>query len=132
MRGKEFPITKPPPEERGVMEQWLLTNDASEDVIAYLDLDAPGLERQVDEMLRLDPGTPRGMRSVDWWVTQQKKDRRLKGRGDLIGRDPRKQGIMDLDRRLVQALTDAGLTWGGMYKRGKDLMHFDDRSLFAR
>jgi hypothetical protein len=39
---------------------------------------------------------------------------------------------MNLDEDLVRALTEAGLTWGGMYKTAKDLMHFDDRSLFRR
>ncbi|MEE6272664.1 hypothetical protein V2J56_04795 [Georgenia sp. MJ206] len=133
MRGTAFAVTAPPPEGRGVMEQWLLTNNASEDVITYLNMDVPTLEFQIGEMISLNPSVPRKMRSLDWWVGQQKKDRALKGKGDLTaGRDPRKQGVMDLDERLVKALTDAGLTWGGMYRGAKDLMHFDDRSLIRR
>ncbi|MGZ4640333.1 MAG: hypothetical protein ACXV2J_14895 [Actinomycetes bacterium] len=34
---------------------------------------------------------------------------------------------MDLDKALVLAMADAGLTWGGTYGGGKDIMHFDLR-----
>ena len=34
---------------------------------------------------------------------------------------------MDLDKALVLAMADAGLTWGGTYSGGKDIMHFDLR-----
>src|SRR5690606_17428386 len=53
MRGTAFAITAPPPEGRGVMEQWLLTNNASEDVITYLNMDVPTLEFQIGEMVKL-------------------------------------------------------------------------------
>ncbi len=132
MRGTGFKITAPPPEDRSVMEQWLLINSASEDVITYLNMDQPTIEYMVGELVKSAGGLPSSMKKVSWWIEKQKADRALKGQGDLVGRDPRKSGIMDLDERLVQALTDAGLTWGGMYNRAKDLMHFDDRSLFRK
>lgn len=132
MRGAGFKITAPPPEDRGVIEQWLLINSASEDVITYLNMDQPTIEYMVGELVKSAGDLPSFMKEASWWIAKQKADRALKGRGDLISRDPRKSGIMDIDEHLVQALTDAGLTWGGMYKRAKDLMHFDDRSLFRK
>jgi hypothetical protein len=132
MRGTGFKIAAPPPEDRGVMEQWLLINSASEDVITYLNMDQSTIEYMVGELVKSAGGLPSSMKETSWWIEKQKADRALKGQGDLVGRDPRKIGIMDLDERLVQALTDAGLTWGGRYKRAKDLMHFDDRSLFRK
>ena len=34
---------------------------------------------------------------------------------------------MNLSKALVLAMADAGLTWGGQYGGGKDIMHFDLR-----
>ncbi|HEY5981013.1 MAG TPA: M15 family metallopeptidase [Microlunatus sp.] len=130
MHGKAFRIERPPPESRTVMEQWEQTQLASADVVAYLNLDQVGLEAQVNAMLTINPTVQAAQRKVAWWTTQQANDRALKGKGDLTGRDPRKTGIMELDHRLVEALDRAGLTWGGMYNHAKDLMHFDDRSMF--
>jgi len=101
-------------------------------VITYLNMDRSTIEYMVGELVKSAGGLPSSMKETSWWIEKQKADRALKGQGDLVGRDPRKIGIMDLDERLVQALTDAGLTWGGRYKRAKDLMHFDDRSLFRK
>ncbi len=42
-------------------------------------------------------------------------------------RDP-VDGFIDLSAALVEAFVDhAGLTWGGQYRTGKDIMHFDWR-----
>jgi len=101
-------------------------------VITYLNMDRSTIEYMVGELVKSADGLPSSMKQRSWWIKHQKADRALRGRGDLVGRDPRKIGTMDLDERLVRALTDAGLTWGGMYKGAKDLMHFDDRSLFRK
>jgi len=43
-------------------------------------------------------------------------------------RDPA-AGFIDLSQQLLEAMVGhAGLTWGGQYRRGKDMMHFDWRS----
>lgn len=34
-------------------------------------------------------------------------------------------GFFDLDQRLIDALTAAGLTWGGSWRTSKDFMHFE-------
>ena len=131
MHGKAFHIEKPPPDEKDVMAQWVKTQLASTDVIAYLNLDEAGLEAQVQAMLAIDPSIKDPQRTVAWWTKQQDQDRAMKGKGDFSpGRDPNKTGIMDMDQRLVEAMHQAGLTWGGMYKHDKDLMHFDDRARF--
>jgi hypothetical protein len=132
MRGTAFKITAPPPKDRGAMEQWLLINNASEDVITYLNMDKATLEFQLGELIKAAPDLPNSMKKLSWWEKQQKSDKALRNKGDLKGRNPAKAGIMNLDEDLVRALTEAGLTWGGMYKTAKDLMHFDDRSLFRR
>lgn len=133
MHGKAFHIEKPTPDDKDVMAQWVKTQLASTDVIAYLNLDEAGLKAQVEAMLAIDPSIKDPQRTVAWWTEQQKQDRAMKGKGDFDpGRDPNKTGILDMDRRLVEALSQAGLSWGGMYKHDKDLMHFDDRSLFRK
>jgi hypothetical protein len=131
IRHEAFRITAAPG-ERDVETQWALTEAASDDVRMYLDADTPTLEFYVNELAAARPSLPAKQRSLSFWQANQKKDRALKGKGDLKGRDPRKRGIMDLDLRLVRALTEAGLTWGGMFKTAKDLMHFDDRSVFRK
>lgn len=131
MHGEAFHIDRPPP-EKAVTAQWVQTQLASTDVVTYLNLDQAGLEAQIQAMLASNPSVKGVQRTVQWWTTQQKQDRALKGKGDLKGRDPRKTGIMELDQRLVEALDQAGLRWGGMYNHDKDLMHFDDRSRFRR
>ena len=35
------------------------------------------------------------------------------------------KGFFDLDQRLIDALTAAGLTWGGSWRTSKDFMHFE-------
>jgi hypothetical protein len=35
---------------------------------------------------------------------------------------------MTVQKELMTVLVQAGLTWGGVYNTGKDLMHFDLRT----
>jgi D-alanyl-D-alanine carboxypeptidase len=61
------------------------------------------------------------------WVKQIEKDRRSVAGGDFANHTAAAEGFMDLDKSLVLAMADAGLTWGGTYGGGKDIMHFDLR-----
>jgi hypothetical protein len=61
------------------------------------------------------------------WFAQIEKDRKSLTGGDFAEHTPASQGFMDLDKALVLAMADAGLTWGGTYSGGKDIMHFDLR-----
>lgn len=76
-------------------------------------------------------GLPTDTETVDRWMRQITADYQnttLQGefatpRGSP-DRDPA-AGFIDLSQELVEALTGrAGLTWGGAYARGKDIMHF--------
>jgi hypothetical protein len=51
-----------------------------------------------------------------WWARKDKH----KDQSEMI----RKNGIMDLDRRMVMSMGEVGLDWGGKYG---DMMHFDMR-----
>ena len=35
------------------------------------------------------------------------------------------QGFLNLPKEVVEAMTGAGLRWGGNWKGAKDFMHFD-------
>jgi hypothetical protein len=62
------------------------------------------------------------------WLEQIRKDHKaLDNRGDFANHKAPEQGFLDFNEAVVLALTDAGLTWGGTYKRAKDVMHFDLR-----
>jgi D-alanyl-D-alanine carboxypeptidase len=66
---------------------------------------------------------------LGWWQTQHAADKAHPRGGDLQkGSDPAQHGFMTVQKELVTALVQAGLTWGGMYNTGKDLMHFDLRT----
>jgi hypothetical protein len=66
---------------------------------------------------------------ASWWHTQLAQDQAQPRGGDLMkGSDPKKHGYMTVQKELVTALVQAGLTWGGTYNTGKDLMHFDLRT----
>ncbi len=62
------------------------------------------------------------------WQKQIEADyTELNGKGDFKKHKPPEEGFFDLDKNIVMALVDAGLTWGGTYPGAKDLMHFDLR-----
>jgi hypothetical protein len=61
--------------------------------------------------------------ALDRWTT----DKRGATRGNFEHHDAAKTGIMDLPKEVVGALVSAGLSWGGAYAGGKDIMHFDWR-----
>ncbi|PYG01881.1 D-alanyl-D-alanine carboxypeptidase [Georgenia satyanarayanai] len=62
------------------------------------------------------------------WIKVIEQDHAaLKDKGDFKKHKPPEEGFLDLDERVVMALTGAGLTWGGTYRTAKDIMHFDLR-----
>jgi hypothetical protein len=64
-----------------------------------------------------------------WWHTQLAKDQASPQGGDFTeASNPKKHGYMTVQKELVTALVQAGLTWGGAYNTNKDLMHFDLRT----
>jgi hypothetical protein len=72
-------------------------------------------------------GEPVG--EASWWHAQLAQDQAHPRGGDFTkGSDPKKHGYMTVQKELVAALVQAGLTWGGAYNTGKDLMHFDLRT----
>jgi hypothetical protein len=72
------------------------------------------------------PGEPT---DVKGWQAQIETDyTALKDKGDFKKHKPPEEGFLDLDERVVLALTGAGLTWGGTYSAAKDIMHFDNRT----
>jgi hypothetical protein len=84
-----------------------------------------------DDALRDLVGTKGQGHDLEWWRTQHAADvklshesKELKDHSDPAG----EHGIMDLQKELVLLLVNAGLSWGGAYNTGKDLMHFDLRT----
>jgi hypothetical protein len=66
---------------------------------------------------------------TSWWHTQLEQDQANPRGGDFTkASNPKKHGYMTVKKELVTALVQAGLTWGGAYNTGKDLMHFDLRT----
>jgi hypothetical protein len=107
-------------EERAAA-QWDRLDAQSEAVRAYLSLTESELAARVGD----------GVAGHDlaWWRDRQAKDRVEGGRGAWGGHhNAQTHGFMDLAKNLVTALTAAGLLWGGMYRTGKDIMHFDLRT----
>jgi hypothetical protein len=101
-------------------EKHATTSDALRD---YLNL----TDDAVEDLVRLHGQG----HDVAWWKAQHAADRDLsRESGELSGHsDPAgKHGVMDLTKELVLLLVRAGLSWGGAYNSGKDLMHFDLRT----
>jgi hypothetical protein len=102
-------------------EMWERFHTASEAVRAYLSLSDTELAARV--------AADGHGNDLTWWTAQLAADRALIGRGEFANHaDPSKSGFMDLGRELVEVLVSAGLSWGGCYATGKDLMHFDLRT----
>ncbi|MBW3664440.1 MAG: hypothetical protein KY469_15170 [Actinobacteria bacterium] len=102
-------------------EQWERLHRQSEAVKRYLSL--------TDAELRATVGAGKGGHDLAWWQDRQRKDQVEGGRGEWGKHtNAAKGGFMDLSKTLVLALAEAGLVWGGKYRTGKDIMHFDLRS----
>jgi hypothetical protein len=140
------------------VEQWRLLDAASEQVRRYLSMTSKDLDAELDKRLpaltawqqtltaeqapaakhgkhgKQPPPLPPWVTQVTdpaWWHAQHERDVRQSGSGDF-GRgdtsDVKTFGFMTLREELVRALVLAGLTWGGVYRTDKDIMHFDLRT----
>jgi hypothetical protein len=129
---KEEMDVKEQPGKKGASEMWDRLNRESEALKIYLSLRKAENRKLLEAYVKKAGGT----RTVEDWkelieadyaaVRDEKRD---KGRGDFEGHsNPAESGFMDLDKLLVEALTQAGLFWGGQYNGAKDIMHFDWRS----
>lgn len=60
------------------------------------------------------------------WVAKQPKNlqRRIRQRRQVLNRYAR-NGFLNLEQSLIDALTGAGFIWGGAWNRSKDFMHFE-------
>jgi hypothetical protein len=135
--------------------QWQLLDAASAQVTRYLSMTSAELDAELEKRLpaltalqqsqtaELTAAGKRGkhrpqlppwvaqVTDAAWWHAQHERDVRQSGSGDF-GRgdtsDVKTHGFMTLREELVRALVLAGLTWGGVYRTDKDIMHFDLRT----
>jgi hypothetical protein len=107
--------------------------ESSAALVRYLGLDAEDKKKELADLVEaLGPKNPKG-RSAQTWRNLITADRAAlqKAGQPKHWTDPTK-GFLDLDKRLVAAMTDstgAGLTWLGddTIASGRDIMHFDLR-----
>jgi hypothetical protein len=100
---------------------WDHLHGASEALKAYLNLTDAELARRV--------AADGHGHDLGWWQAKLAEDRRVSQDSEFSDHtDPAAGGFMDLRRELVEVLVGAGLTWGGCYRTGKDIMHFDLRT----
>jgi hypothetical protein len=110
-------------------------SDASDALVEYLGLVAPSKRPQLEDLVRaLGPRDPKG-RSADEWLRTIRTDKAsIDASAGNKSWDNPEQGLLHMDKRLVQAMTDsagAGLTWLGdeTVASGRDTMHFDTRGV---
>lgn len=109
----------------GSQQAWSVLTKASVALIQYFQLrtDSDRLARLVAE----EQSRSQNSTSVEQWLRQIHDDHAtLSKTSDFKGRDP-SNGFMDLKEVVVLALDAAKLKWGGTYRTGKDIMHFDWR-----
>jgi hypothetical protein len=121
-------------------EQWEKLHADSDMVQRYLNLSSEELDSILEKRLEAitawaekshKSSTLSGQPVTDasWWHAELEKDQAHPRGGDFTkASDPKKHGYMTVQKELVTALVGAGLTWGGVYNTGKDLMHFDLRT----
>lgn len=125
--GEKMKVTENPG-KKDAMEMWDRLHKESEALKTYLSL------RKDDNKDKLAQYVTKAQqagdkRSVEDWKKLIEQDyAAVHNKGDFANHsDPAESGFMDLDRILVEALTQAGLLWGGQYRGAKDIMHFDWR-----
>jgi hypothetical protein len=104
-------------------ELWEKHTKTSEALRDYLNLTDEQVEKLVGDGVH--------GHDLDWWKQQHAADKKLsRESGELKAHsDPAgKHGFMDIKKELVLLMVNAGLSWGGAYNSGKDLMHFDLRT----
>jgi hypothetical protein len=130
MLGQEFHIRQ---QQTGTVEEIRARyEEASNALSAYFALRDD--EDQVQAHLNTR-GLPAETPDVQRWLQQINRDYTDRALlADFATQDPRNPrdpaaGFIDLTQELMEALvTQAGLFWGGQYRTGKDIMHFDWRS----
>jgi hypothetical protein len=129
MRGEEFRIRQ---QQAGTVEEIRARYArASADLQAYLRLRDHPDEVEVHLRSRGRPSGPEEVQAAVRQIAADYEDPQL--RRDFATNDranPRDPaaGFIDLTAELVEALAGrAGLYWGGQYRTGKDIMHFDWR-----
>jgi hypothetical protein len=106
--------------ERAV-RMWERLHNASDALRAYLNLSD-------DDLVALVEADGHG-HDIGWWRDRLAEDKALHADAEFSNHsDPAKAGLMDLSQELVEVLVGAGLSWGGCYAAGKDIMHFDLRT----
>ncbi len=100
---------------------------ASKALSTYLSFAGAG-DTALAALVRDHVPAPHEPTTLTGWVRQIDKDRAALDGGDFANHTAASQGFMNLDKALVLAMEAAGLTWGGTYGRGKDIMHFDLRA----
>jgi len=101
---------------------------ASDALKTYLSYRDPA--KRAELTTKVTGRTPKGGEPTDvsTWLKQIEKDHAdLSAGGDFKHHKAPEEGFLDFDEAVVLALTGAGLTWGGTYRRAKDIMHFDLR-----
>ena len=127
MKGSEYDPLKAP--EKNVAAQFDALEAGSDALRDYFALRGEGAEAKIEAQLAAHPAARAQGDAATWKKTIEDDLARLKPTDTWKHGDPTK-GMLSLDKDLVLALTKAGLTWGGMYRRpedGRDLMHFDWR-----
>jgi hypothetical protein len=127
MTGREYdPLGTP---KASVRAQWGDMKAASDALAAYFALRGDGAEVKIEAQLQAHPAARATGDAAAWKKLIEDDYTNLKPTDTWKHGDPAK-GMLSLDLDLVLALTNAGLTWGGMYQNprdGRDLMHFDWR-----
>ena len=107
-------------------------DEASAALRRYFELGARDRAADLEELVaRLGPLNPRGRTAAAWRRTIAADRRAIGGHAGAKRWTNPEQGFLDLAWPLVEALTDAGLTWLGdvVVGSGRDIMHFDMRGL---
>ena len=127
IKGSEYDPLKTPQKDVGA--QWDDMKAASDALRDYFALRGEGAEARIEALLAAHPAARARGDAATWKKAIEDDLARLRKTDTWRRGDPTKT-MMSLDKDLVLALTNAGLTWGGMYRRpenGRDLMHFDWR-----
>lgn len=127
MTGTEYdPLGSP---KGTVRAQWTDMKAASDALAGYFALRGDGAEVKIEARLQAHPAARDKGDAAAWKKLIEDDYAKLTPTDTWKHGDPAK-GMLSLDLDLVLALTNAGLTWGGMYpspRDGRDLMHFDWR-----
>ena len=127
MTGTEYDVLGTPEKDAGA--QFDALEAASNALRNYFALRGDGAEVRIEALLTAHPDA-RAKGDAATWKKKIEDDLTHLRKTDTWRRGDPAKTMLSLDKDLVLALTKAGLTWGGMYRKpenGRDLMHFDWR-----